>query len=306
VFAEVFPNSNALRVAAQHSWAARQLKAGSKIDSAAVEEIFNGTKPAKILDDLVEAQNKADELFRGSVLKQFAGGAPMDIPAEKFVSSFLYQSSNQQVKDVMAKVSLENPELARQIERSTLTDLFLKAQRKPAAGRPMTDGGAWQLADPNQLRNTMAENADKLQAVLSPVTFQKLEGFISMLKTGERRDVSGGMAGGFAAGKDMAELPLAVFKGGEGLLPKIGRQVAAGIVAAGLTNPKVERLLSNQLFRQRPELEKWSLFFLSTPVIRDLIDTYGEDQAQKIGQALNEGMGRAARTQSVFQQAGGP
>lgn len=228
----------------------------TKVPVEAVEKLLTGTKSAnqaylqgKIVA-LQTAQKRLNQEYQNQVVAKFIkGDAPLsEIQPDKFVSS-LPQAKLSDVKEVMARISREDPSVAEQLRRKSVQNLLSESRRVPTPTDTMAklNGEPGDLISGIGISNALGkgDQLEKYKVILGDL-FEPLNDYAKTELLGEERTRIARGVGMLAPGSAMNAFIKA-------LTPWEGGNKPEGIIKelSGLARDKaVSVMLSSDALRQ--------------------------------------------------------
>jgi hypothetical protein len=159
--------------------------------------LFQKLAGAEVLEKRAK-KNYANTIIK-AVIDDEAGAGIID-PGQ-FISKFYHDASAKELKQVMSKIPAGS-DIHEGVRIKLIEDFLIRSQNlKTAKDFAIGAKGRDVLFDVKKATNQLKKEASKLETVLSPKDIKNIQDLISVEALRVHRDVTGGLAGGLAAGE---------------------------------------------------------------------------------------------------------
>lgn len=246
-----------------------------------IAAVNNKTLTAEKLSQLLSSQSAKDNLYRNSIIKSVEDGTltAERIKPTEFVDKFAFKAEPREVSEVMAMLH-DQPEVTDDIRRLAYQKILDRATIKGKAGEEILQGSRIE----GQLKD--ATDAKRLRTVLGNDAFNVLQQTANLLKTGEIRDQSFATAGGMSAGTQIAGL----IERGE--FKYVSQALKNFAIAAIYTSPTLRNYFANTLVGPQGSAMAVNFAIASTPFVKAVANTYGEEKGREVMHALKSSVDR--------------
>ncbi len=185
---------------------------GGKIDAEQLQNLLQGGNvTTSKLQALIDAQKKADDVYKNQLVKAIGTGTLNDqsLRPTDFVNRVLDTASTKDVKAVVDMLG-SNPKLLEDLQQKTFEKVFRDGARSATAEdvNRIMSGDSTHILSGVKIADRLKdqEYQSKLKAILGPDKFQDLEQYVKLQAAGEAKEKSFQSAGGIAAGSQIAAL----------------------------------------------------------------------------------------------------
>lgn len=275
------------------------LVAEGKVSMDAVKDLIASNQLTRgNINNLIQEQAKLDSMLQNQVKKAVADGFidPSKINPDEFVERYLLDPKIpvKDVREAIATISADNPELLSDIRRKTLSDTWRKVQRTSltsgAGGEDVFRRGQGDLTreiDPQKMILLLDDPKERarLETILGEESYRDLKNYVRATGARAGADALGGMAGAQARGSIIGNL----VNGLDGL-SKLAQWKLASFI---LTDQRI----INQLSRPKPpvEMKKFIRALTMTPQFaRAMVDDMPDElERAHLAREISETLGKA-------------